>query len=713
MKDIRKDILLRVYIVYVAILIFGLIIIAKAVSILIFEKDELEAKAQKQEIRIFDIEAIRGNICSDDGTLIATSVPIFDIRMDVCSELISEDFFKENVDSLSTCLSGLFRDKKPSEYKTILWEARRNGDRFLMVKRDITYPELKKMRKFPIFRLGKYKGGMIVIAQHHRELPFKDLAKRTIGYESTESPNKIFVGLEGSFSKNLLGSNGKRLERRIGGAAWIPVDVENQVEPQNGQDVITTLDINLQDLAESALRKELILDSADHGCAIVMEVKTGYIKAIANLGKSPEGDYKETYNYAIGESTEPGSVFKLASFLVALEDGKITLDMPVNLGNGSVNYHGRTMTDAHKLTGTILASQVFEKSSNVGTSKIIYNAYADEPQKYIDGLYRLSINKLLNLQVGGEGRPYIKSTNDKWWSAVSLPWMSIGYEVALTPLQTLTLYNAVANNGKMVKPLFVKEIRKNGQVVETFQPIVINPSICSPATIAKAHLLLEGVVERGTGAFLKNPFYKIAGKTGTAQIAQNNRGYSAKTKHVKYKGTFVGYFPADNPRYSCIIVINNPSKGKYYGGAVAGPVFKEIANRIYANLGDIAYPPPRDTTPGAGIPYANAGMQKDIEEVYSSLNISVKSVRKNAIWAHPVPDTTFVSLIPETVIKGRMPDVTGMGIKDAVFLLEENGMKVMVNGKGSVIKQSIPAGILYSPGTIVALDLAIKTEKHK
>ena len=711
MKDIRKDILLRVYVVYIAILIFGLIIIAKAVAILVFEKKELETTAKKQEIRIFDIEAIRGNICADDGTLIATSSPIFDIRMDISSENISDDFFQENVDSLSVCLAGLFPDKKASDYKTTLWEGRRNGDRFLLIRRDITYTELKKMRKFPIFKLGKYKGGMIIIPQYHRELPFKDLAKRTIGYESSESPNKIFVGLEGSFSKNLLGADGKRLERRIGGGAWIPVDVENQVEPQNGQDVITSLDINLQDLAESSLRKELILDSADHGCAIVMEVRTGFIKAIANLGKSPEGGYKETYNYAIGESTEPGSTFKLASFLVALEDGKITLDMPVNLGNGSMNYHGRTMTDAHKLTGTILAHQVFEKSSNVGTSKMIYNAYADDPQKYIDGLYRLSINKMLNLQIGGEGRPYIKNTSSKWWSAVSLPWMSIGYEVALTPLQTLTLYNAVANNGKMMKPLFVKEIRKNGEVVQSFRPVVINPAIVSPATIAKAHQLLEGVVERGTGVFLKNPFYKIAGKTGTAQIAQNNKGYAAGTKHVKYKGTFVGYFPAENPRYSCIVVINNPSKGKYYGGAVAGPVFKEIADRIYANLNDISYPPPRDSTVGAGIPYGSAGLQKDIEEVYSALNISAKPMVNNAVWAYPVTGTTSVSLVPETVVKGRMPNVTGMGLKDAVFLLEENGIKVMVNGKGNVIRQSIPAGMIYSPGALVSLDLGIKKDK--
>lgn len=708
MKEIRKDILLRVYTVYIGILIFGLIIIAKAVSIFAFEKEELETRAKKQEIRIFDIEAMRGNICSDDGTLLATSTPIFDIRMDISSDLITDELLQQSVDSLSICLSTLFQDKKPADYKSILWEGRRNGDRFLLIKRDITYPDLRKMRKFPIFRLGKYKGGMIIIPQYHRELPFKDLARRTIGYESSESPNKVFVGLEGSFSKHLLGANGKRLERRIGGGAWIPVDVENQVEPQNGEDIITTLDINLQDLAEAALRRELILDSADHGCAIVMEVSTGYVKAIVNLGKCPGEGYKETYNYAIGESTEPGSTFKLASFLVALEDGKITLDMPVNLGNGSINYHGRTMTDAHKLTGTILAHQVFEKSSNVGTSKIIYNAYSEEPQKYIDGLYRLSINKLLNLQIGGEGTPYIKSTTSKWWSAVSLPWMSIGYEVALTPLQTLTLYNAVANNGKMVKPLFVKEIRRTGQVVESCKPVVINPAICSPATIEKAQQLLEGVVERGTGAFLKNPYYKIAGKTGTAQIAQDNRGYAAKTKHVKYKGTFVGYFPADHPRYSCIVVINNPSKGKYYGGAVAGPVFKEIADRIYARMNDISYPPPKDSTVGAGIPYANAGMQKDIRDVYSMLDISAKPLLNNAKWAYSIAGLNGVNLVPEMIVKGRMPDVTGMGLKDAVYLLEENGVKVIVSGKGSVVKQSVPAGTVFAKGSLVALELAIK-----
>jgi cell division protein FtsI (penicillin-binding protein 3) len=575
-----------------------------------------------------------------------------------------------------------------------------------MVHRDVTYPELKQMRKFPILKLGTYKGGMIVIPQFQRELPFKNLARRTIGYENTEAAQKVYVGLEGSFSKNLQGMGGKRLMRRIGNGAWMPVDIENEVEPQNGDDIITTLDINLQDLAESALRKELSADSADHGCVIVMEVKTGYIRAIINLGKSPKGGYDEEFNYAIGESSEPGSTFKLASFLVGLEDGRISMDQPVNLGNGTMNYHGRVMTDAHKLTGTLLAHQVFEKSSNVGTSKLIYNAYLDDPQKYIDGLYRMSINLPQNLQIGGEGRPYIKNTKSKWWSAVSLPWMAIGYEVAITPLQTLTLYNAVANNGVMVKPIFVREIRKNGQVVQSFQPVVINPHICSPATIEKAHLLLEGVVERGTGTALKNPHYRVAGKTGTAQVAMNNKGYGQGTKAVKYKGSFVGYFPADHPRYSIIVVINNPSKGKYYGAAIAAPVFKEIADRIFANLHDINNSPPEDTT-GHLIPCANAGVQKDLQDAYAWLNIKVKPLNPEAQWAVPVSNNSLVMLMPSNHYQGTMPDVTGMGVKDAVFLLEQMGLKVLLNGKGNVVRQSLSPGRMYIKGSIVMLDLAM------
>ncbi len=706
MKDIKKDILLRVYLVYLAVLLFGMAIIGKALFIQYFEGKELLKRAQKKEMNWFEVEAMRGNICADDGTLLATSIPIFDVRMDVNSDNIEDDFFNQNVDSLASNLSRLFRDRSPSAYKDLLWEARRNGERYLLIRRDIIYNELKQMRKFPIFKLGKYKGGLIVLPHFRRELPFKDLAKRTIGYENEESAQKVFVGLEGSFSKNLQGVNGRRLMRRVAGNNWMPVDIDNQVEPQNGQDIITTLDINMQDLAESALQKELIADSADHGCVIIMEVQTGFVKAIANLGRTPRGTFEELFNYAIGECTEPGSTFKLASFLVALEDGKIDLNTPIATGNGVRMYHGRKMEDSHRIgLGTITAQQVFEKSSNVGTSMMIVTSYDDEPQKYIDGLYRLSLNKPLHLQIGGEGKPYIKNTQDKWWSAVSLPWMSIGYEVALSPLQILTLYNAVANNGKMIRPLFVKEIRKNGLPLQTFSPEIIVPSICSQATLEKVRKLLEGVVERGTGNGISNTmYYKIAGKTGTAMIAANNKGYAAGTKQVKYKGSFVGYFPVDHPKYSMMVVIHDPKK-RYYGASVAAPVFREISDKIFANSQDVQNPPPVDTA-GFSIPYANAGKEKDLEEVYSLLNIKVKSFNNPSDWAKPFVDKSAVTLLPQTVTNGTMPDVTGMGIKDALFLLEQMGLKVMVNGKGAVVKQSILPGSLIAKGSIVILDLA-------
>lgn len=704
MKEVKKDILKRVFLVYFGIALFGLAVIGKVIYIQYFEGNELKEQAKTQEMRLEPVEAMRGNIAADDGTLLATSVPNFDIRMDVSSENITDDFFKENIDSLAYSLSALFKDKNASAYKDSLWAARRNGERYYLIHRDITYPDLKQLQKFPIFRLGKYRGGLIVISHYKRELPYKNLAKRTIGYESAESPNKIYVGLEGSFSKNLQGIGGKRLMRRIGSSNWVPVDIENEVEPQNGSDIITTMDINIQDLAESALMKELIADSADHGCVIVMEVKTGYIKAIVNLGKTGKGDYGEVFNYAVGESSEPGSTFKLASFLVALEDGKFDLNTPVSTGNGTVFFSGRKMEDSHRGYGTLTAQQVFEKSSNVGTSKLIYSAYADEPQRYIDGLYRMSLNKMLNIQIGGEARPYIKSTHDKWWSAVSLPWMSIGYEISLTPLQLLTLYNAVANNGKMVKPILVKEILKNGQVEQTFPPEIINPAICSPATIAKMRTLLEGVVERGTGKLLDNPVYKIAGKTGTAQLARDNKGYKVGTK-AHYKGSFVGYFPADNPKYSCLVMIYRPLKGKYYGAQVAAPVFKEIADRIYANLKEIDNPPRKDTT-GFHFPFMNAGLQKDIQKVYGQLNIRVNLLNPSAQWTRPFLDSSTVTLVPQVISGGSIPDVTGMSVRDAVFLLEELGLKVMVNGKGTVVRQSLQPGWVFPKGSIVILDLS-------
>jgi len=709
MKEIKKGILIRVYLVYLAVLLFGIFIIARVVMIQQFEKKEFMEMAKKQEIHLFEMEAIRGNILADDGSLLAVSIPIFEVRMDVMTDSITDENFRKNVDSLAICLSDLFKDHSSSSYKDMLWDGRRNQNRYLLIHRDVTYPELNKMRHFPIFNRGKFKGGLIVIAQYERELPYKSLARRIIGYESGEGDKKVYVGLEGSFTKSLQGINGQRLMRRIGGMAWVPVDPDSQIEPQNGNDVITTLDVNLQDLAESSLRKELIADSADHGCVILMEVKTGYIRAMANLGLTKKGTYEEIFNYAIGESQETGSTFKLASFLVALDDRKINLNTPVNCSGGITFFSGRKMEDSHHGLGTITAMQVFEKSSNVGTSRMIYNAYADSAQRYIDGLYRIGINRPLGLQIAGEGRPYIKTTKSKYWSALSLPWMSIGYEISLAPIHLLALYNAVANNGVMVKPLFVKEIRKNGQLVQRFNPVVINPRIVSPWAIQQAKALLEGVVEEGTGASIKSPNYKIAGKTGTAQIAAGNRGYRQGTKQVQYKGSFVGYFPADNPKFSMIVVIVNPKKGKYYGGAVAAPVFRELSDKLYAIRPDIMIPLPVDSA-ASHLPFAQSGQMNDLTDAIAGLNLNVRAENGKSNWVVPQASAGDLVLTATPVVRGIMPDVCGMGLKDALFLLEQEGLNVLVNGKGTVVKQSIGKGMTISKGMPVVIELKIKQE---
>ncbi len=438
------------------------------------------------------------------------------------------------------------------------------------------------MQALPIFKEGRYKGGMIAEVESKRELPHESLASRTIGNLNKGASGNV-VGLEGAYDTELTGVNGSILKQRLTGGAWMPVHDENYIEPRDGNDIITTIDIELQDVAESALFSQLSRHGAHHGTAILMEVKTGDIKAISNLRIEDDGDYHESYNYAVGESTEPGSTFKLPAFMVALEDGVISLEDSISTGDGTVRYYDKTIRDSHRGGyGTITARTVFENSSNVGTAMIINENYKGRPGDFVDRLYSMGLNDKVGIEIKGEGSPLIRYPGDKYWSGISLPMMSHGYEVQQTPLQILTFYNAVANDGRMMKPRLVKEIRYHGQQVEEFSPRVLKSSICSKATIEKAHELLEGVVERGTATNLRNDTYKIAGKTGTAQIANDKYGYKQDGR-VSYQASFVGYFPADNPVYSCIVVVNAPTNSIYYGNLVAGPVFKEIADKVYSS----------------------------------------------------------------------------------------------------------------------------------
>jgi cell division protein FtsI (penicillin-binding protein 3) len=525
------------------------------------------------------------------------------------------------------------------------------------------------------------------------------LAYRTIGWDKDGTQND--VGLEGAYSALLEGEQGQRLVQRIGNGVWRPLNDENEIEPQNGHDIITSIDINIQDVAEDALMRQLIAHEADHGCAILMEVKTGFIVAIANIGKNKDGVYGEEYNYAIGESSEPGSTFKLASIIAALDDGLINLDDTVDTQGGAVRFANRIMKDSHHGGyGRISVGRAFELSSNVGISKIINKAYKDKPQQFIDRLYAMRLNQSLGLDIPGEGRPSIKDTKHKYWSKVSLPWMSIGYEVAITPLQTLAFYNAVANNGTMVRPQFIREIRSANEVIEKFEPVVLLPSIVKhPETIAKARKLLEGVVQQGTATHLKNPVYSIAGKTGTAQIAQNNAGYNKSN----YKASFVGYFPAEDPSYSMIVVINNPSKGVYYGGSIAGPVFKEVADKVYATRLH-HMPQPTDST-GVSKPIFAAGNANELQVIYTSMHSIMPENTIPSEWVAYRGLNDGVEVVAVDASEGNTPDVRGMGARDALFLLESAGLKVQLTGKGKVKRQSIAPGSKIVRGSKCIVEL--------
>jgi len=699
-KDKKKDILWRVYLVYLSVILFSFLIIGRIVQIQFVEGEIWKKKAKELTIRYFPVEEMRGSILASDGSILATSIPIFDIRMDLAAGHYNEEYFLEHVDSLAWHLNRLFGDKGRKEYKSILLQAWKEQDRFLLLKRNVTYAQLKKVRKFPVFRLGRYKGGLVVVEKSRRELPFRNLAARTIGFER----QGINVGLEGGYNKYLRGVSGKRLMRRLANGGWMPVDSRTDIEPKDGNDIVTTIDITYQDVAEDALYRCLEEHKADHGCAVLMEVSTGAIVAIANLQRQEDSTYAETMNFAISECTEPGSTFKLPSLMVALEEGLVSLDDTVDTEGGKHRYFSQVMRDSHEGGyGRISVRKAFELSSNVGISKIVYKAFYQDPQRFIDGLYGMSVNKSLDLDINGEARPMIKSTRSPIWSKYySLAWMSVGYEVALTPLSILTFYNAVANNGRMVKPMFVREIRQSGSPVEVFEPVVISKSICSKETIAMARSLLEGVVTRGTARNLFNTVYPIAGKTGTAQIANDSQGYDK----VNYKASFVGYFPADKPRYSCIVVINNPSRGKYYGGAVAAPVFKEIADKVYATSLEMHDSRLDTVKPPLQPPTVLTANRADIRTVLSPLGIPYEE-QELAQWQEQCTDSSLRLKFRGRILSDNLvPDVTGMGAKDGVYLMERCGLKVKLSGRGVIRRQSLEAGSQIPRNGTVVLELA-------
>lgn len=700
---VRDEIVWRSGIVYFGIALLAVALLVRILILQYVQRGKWADMSEKFVYKTAEMPANRGDILTNDGRLLASSVPYYTIYMDTRSSGMSAATWSNGINGLSAGLARLLGDRTAAGWKSVITDARKKGDRYFLIQRKVDYESLKQLKELPVFREGQYKGGMVAQAENRRILPNSDLAARTIGYLNLGNEGNE-VGVEGAFDKDLAGKNGVAVKQRLTGGDWITVETANSVESRDGNDVVTTLDIDLQDVASTALLNQLRKNDADHGCAVLMEVATGDIKAIANLELGDDGDYHETYNYAVGESTEPGSTFKLPALMAAIEDGVIDTDDIVDTGTGSVKFYNKVIHDTKEGgNGKITVMQVFEKSSNVGTSKLIYEHYKDKPKNFVNRLYAMKLNEKLNLQIQGEGAPLIRYPGDKLWSGLSLPMMSHGYEVQMTPLQILTFYNAVANDGKMMRPRFVSAVIRNGNIIRSYEPKVIINSIASRSTIRKAKKMMEGVVEEGTATNLKNANYKIAGKTGTAQIAKNKYGYKTGQR-VSYQASFVGYFPAENPLYSCIVVVNAPSNGVYYGNLVAGTVFKEISDKVYATSFFRDYKPEKKEDVKGLAPEAGNGYRTDINEVLRNLRVRYKRTADDD-WVATRESGDTIRLAGVKVEKGLVPDVRGMSLRDAIYLLENSGIRVRYNGKGRVLRQSPEHGARYYNGTVVSLDM--------
>lgn len=704
---IRTNILLRVYIAFGLILLFAAAVVIQLYRVQFVQGKKWKAMSFALSTKYQNIEPSRGNIYSVDGSLLATSVPEYELRMDMLAGGIAKDKdFYSRVDSLAESLARLYPDRSKKDFSRMLRQARADGDRYQLIRRRVSHSELKKIRKFPIFKLGKYKGGLIVLQQNKRILPFQSLAARTIGYKNDNVKNA--VGLEGAYADYINGETGKRLMQRIAGGVYMPVNNgEEEIPAKDGADIISTIDVNYQDVAQDALKKQLIKSQAHHGSVVLMEVATGEIRAIANFKRTKEGEYKETLNYAISDAAEPGSTFKLASYMAAIDDGKIDTGTLLDARHGRYDViNPRTgkialkIRDAEDEGGVMSARRAFEKSSNVAVATMIASKYRDNPQAFIDKLYSYHLNEKNILQIPGEGKPRVKNTKSEDWNKLqSLYQIAYGYESKLTPLQMLTFYNSIANNGKLIAPVFVREIKRLGNTVERFQARVINPQICSPATLAKMRGMLEGVVLEGTGKLvIKNDLYSVAGKTGTAQIAQGSKGYGAKNSH---QASFCGYFPADKPKYSMIVVISDP-KGQYLAAWVAGPVFREVADRVYSRDLRINQKPQTYLVGNTNPPKVKAGNSKALKQVYNMLG--VKPLYADA--ANNTVDTSNgVTYSDQQIKSGTVPTVTGMGLSDALYLLGNAGYKVRVRGSGVVKNQSVTGGSMIPKGSRIELIL--------
>jgi len=703
--DIKKDILWRVHLCFLIMILMGGVILGRAIYIQRFQGDYWKSMSIKQHLKYIDIDAERGSIFSEDGNMLSTSIPVFDIYIDFGADgLVEKDGkrFYKNLDSLSLSLATLFKDQSAASYKKLLLSKYKKRTRYFCLKKKISFEDYQALRDFPLVREGRNKSGFIVEVRDNRVNPYVLLANRTIGLSRGDTSKN--VGLERSYDSVLKGQTGQRLMRYTAGT-YVPVDGA-EIAPQNGKDIVTTINTYIQDVAENALLKMMDDNKSIHGTCIVMEVKTGKIKAVANLGRRPDGTYWEDYNYGFGMRTEPGSVFKLATLTSLLEDNYVDTGSIVDCEGGKKNFYGLNITDSHLGTGKITVKEAFAISSNVAFAKMADEYYHNQPEKFYNHLHALRLDMKSGIDIVGAPQPFIKKPTSKHWEKTTIPFMAHGYEELETPLNLLMLYNAVANNGKMMKPYLVNSINDISGPIETFEPQVLVDKICSDETLGKLKACLRAVItyEHGTGHALDNNIYEVAGKTGTAVSAMDNRGYNKSSKI--YQSAFMGYFPANNPVYSIGVVIQNSSESKFvYGGSVAGPVFKEVADRLYANTVGKKYFNSSDVPEDNDL-YKFYGMKKDVNDILGELKYNEVDSASGK-WSTGFLRDKYAKLISDhvSVSASKIPDVTGLGLKDAVYLLENMGLKVSVSGKGKVVYQSLAQNAAFNKGEIIKLEL--------
>lgn len=697
--NIKKSILIRVRIAFLFALAFALLIIWQIFNIQTFEGGKWRKMVEEATFKYMPVKATRGNIYSDNGSLLATSLPFY--KMTIDPTVASDEEFNAGVDSLAMLCSRFFGERSTKELKQKLINFRHENKRYIVISnKKLNYQQKKQMENWPLVRLGRNKGGVVFEKDDVRYMPFGFLCKRTIGFVND---NNKGVGLEMSYNARLGGQDGKTLFQKMAGNNWKPLHDENEVKPVLGYDIQTTININLQDVAEDALYRHLQSHDADYGCVVLMEVATGEIKAIANLGKAAGGGYLEDYNYAVGAQglTDPGSTFKLASLMALFEDKNIDVTDSVFIGNGELKFDDKIMKDSKPpLKKYYTIKEVFAKSSNVGTSKLIYDHFGKNPKRFIELIHSFHLNEPIDFQMKGEAKPYIKTTEDSTWSYLSLPWMSVGYEMQMSPLVMLNFYNTVANNGKMIKPIIVKKVWSGEKVIEEYSTEVIDKSICSEATIEKLKQCLVEVVEHGTAKNIYTENYKIAGKTGTAQKIKDGK----YTKN--YYTSFCGFFPAEKPKYSCIVVIDSPKGFLQYGADVAAPVFKEIADKVYSQDYEMHKDLKKQplVAHSGEFPLLRAGNKDDLQYLCNMFGIS-NHYEGDEDWVAANPTDNAIIWQSRRVIENLVPNVSGMSLRDALYVLENAGLHVRFTGRGRVQSQSISPGTRFNKGATVYLSL--------